>query len=344
MMRIFATFLLSAAIVTASLAQEKPINRKQFFLQDSVLQVTLTTDMKKLAAQRSKPVFQEATVTLHNADSTGDVTEPARVRLRGNFRRENCGIASMMIDFETGLDQSRLRNLEKLKFVAPCNRKMEGDDLVLKEYLVYKIYNLITDKSFRVRLMQMNFEDKANKVKPYKNFAFAIEPIDDVGKRNNCKEEDSITFQTVETNKIHTTLVSVFQYMIGNTDWSIPNYHNIKLLISKDSPQLRPFVVPYDFDYCGAVNADYAVPPEMLNISKVTDRLYRGFPATIEELRPIIALFNQKETEIFKVIDDFKLLGPEPKQVMVNFLKEFFFIIKDEKNVVNIFIKNARKV
>lgn len=343
MIRTLTTLFLWVALVPAVFAQEKVISRKKFFTQDSVIQVTLTTDMKKLAGQRVKPAFQEATVTWHNADSTGDVTEPARVRLRGNFRRENCGIASMMIDFKTGMDNSRLRNLEQLKFVAPCNRKAEGDGLVLKEYLVYKIYNLITDKSFRVRLMHMNFEDKAGKVKPYKNYAFAIEPIDDVGKRNNCREEDSIKFQTVETNKIHTTMVSIFQYMIGNTDWSIPNFHNIKLLISSDSPWLRPYVVPYDFDYCGAVNAEYAIPQEMLNIEKVTDRLYRGFPATIEEIRPIVALFNEKEPEIFKLIDDFKLLDETEKQVMVNFLKQFFDTIKDEKKVVDIFIKNARK-
>lgn len=343
MIRTLTTLFLWVAFVPAIFAQEKVISRKKFFQQDSVIQVTLSTDMKKLAAQRSKPAFQEATVTWHNAESTGDVTEPARVRLRGNFRRENCGIASMMIDFETGMDSSRFRNLEKLKFVAPCNRKAEGDDLVLKEYLLYKIYNLFTEKSFRVRLMHMNFEDKANKVKPYKNYAFAIEPIDDVGKRNNCREEDSIKFQTVETNKIHTTMVSIFQYMIGNTDWSIPNLHNIKVLVHNDSPWMRPYVVPYDFDYCGAVNATYAIPQEMLNIEKVTDRLYRGFPATIEELRPIIALFNQKEPEVFKIIEDFKLLDDDPKKEMVNFLKQFFVIIKDESNVVNIFIKNARK-
>jgi hypothetical protein len=343
MNRTLTTLLLWVAFVPVLFAQEKVISRKKFFTQDSVIKVTLQTDLKKLAAQKTKVAYQDASITWHNADSTGNVTEPVRVRLRGNFRRENCGIASMMIDFETGMEKSRLKNFEQLKFVAPCNRKSEGDDLVLKEYLVYKIYNLITDKSFRVRLMQMTFEDKAMKVKPYTNYSFAIEPIDDLAKRNNSHEEDSVVFQTVETNKIHTTMVSIFQYMIGNTDWSIPNFHNIKLIISNDSPWIRPFVVPYDFDYCGAVNAAYAVPQEMLNIEKVTDRVYRGFPATIEEIRPIIALFQQKEPEIFKIIDDFKLLDPDHKLMMSNFLKEFFFIIKDEKNVVNIFIKNARK-
>ena len=32
------------------------------------------------------------------------------------------------------------------------------------------------------------------------------------------------------TERMHMTTVAVFNYMIGNTDWSVPGQHNIKLI------------------------------------------------------------------------------------------------------------------
>jgi hypothetical protein len=319
------------------------VSRKQFFLQETVIESTISTELKKLSGQKKNPAYQPGTITWKNADSNGDISEQIKLRLRGNYRRENCGIASIMIDFRDEEKKSKLKNLKQVKMVAPCIRGVENEQLVLKEFLIYKIYNLITEKSFRVRLMHTTFEDTNGKVKPYTQYTFLIEPTDDMVKRNDAEEVEIVKILTEQTNRDHTTLVMMFQYMVGNTDFAIPTYHNIKLMAPKENLSEKPFVVPYDFDYTGAVNAHYAVPHELLGIDKVTDRKYMGFPRTLEEIKAASTVFLNVEDEIYKVINDFPLLSNPNKREMTYFLEDFFKIIKNERDAKRIFIDNARK-
>lgn len=324
-------------------AQGNAISRKQFFTDTSVVVITIQTDMKRLYGQRKSPAFQPGKITWHNADSSGDITENIKVRLRGNYRRENCGVASLMVEFRDSASNSRLKNLKNLKLVAPCGRGFDNEQLVIKEYLVYKIYNELTDRSFKVRLLNLTFKDLNGKMQSTKQFAFAIEPIDDVAKRNGCAEEDERKVLTEQTDRTHTTLVSMFQYMIANTDWSIPLYHNIKLIETKEPPFFAPFVIPYDFDYCGLVNAPYAIPHESTGLTSVTERMYMGFPRTMEEIRITADIFKARKEKIFSIINTNPLLGANTKNTMINFLNEYYDILDSDNQMKNEFITNARK-
>ena len=66
--------------------------------------------------------------------------------------------------------------------------------------------------------------------------------------------------------------------MIGNTDWTVPVFHNNVLIISQGNLQGlgSGIAVPYDFDYSGLVDANYAVPSDQLNLPSVLDRRYLG--------------------------------------------------------------------
>jgi hypothetical protein len=334
---IYSTFL-----VFGVHAQDKVVSRKQFFLDTSLVVVTLQTDLKKIQAQRKNPSFQPGTITWHHADSSGDVTGNIKVRLRGNYRRENCGLASLMVEFRDSTNQSKLNNLKNLKMVAPCGKGYEYEQLVLKEFLVYKIYNQLTDKSLRARLMQVTFKDVNGKMKPYTQYAFVIEPIDDLAKRNDCFEEDKRKIMTEETNRSHTTLVNIFQYMIGNTDWGIPVYHNIKMVIPIDSPNAAPYVIPYDFDYSGLVNAPYAIPHESTGLASVTERKYMGFPRTWNEIQTAVTLFKSQKEGIFKIVNSNDLLGNNNKNEMIRYLEEFYFFLNNENQLKGEFINRAR--
>jgi hypothetical protein len=332
----------SFTLAVQGVAQDKVVSRKQFFLDTSLVVVTLQTDLKKLQAQRKNPSFQPGTITWHNADSSGDVTGSIKVRLRGNYRRENCGLASLMVEFRDSTNQSKLNNLKNLKMVAPCGKGYEYEQLVLKEFLVYKIYNQLTDKSLRGRLMQVTFKDVNGKMKPYTQYAFVIEPIDDLAKRNDCFEEDKRKIMTEETNRSHTTLVNIFQYMIGNTDWGIPVYHNIKMVIPIDSPNAAPYVIPYDFDYSGLVNAPYAIPHESTGLEAVTERKYMGFPRTWNEIQTTANLFKSQKEGILKIVNSCDLLGTTAKNEMIRYLEEFYFFLNNENQLKGEFINRAR--
>ena len=154
---------------------------------------------------------------------------------------------------------------------------------------------------------------------------------------------DSGKVNTEQTNRAQATLVGLFQYMIGNTDWAVPLNRNVKLLLDKTDSLSAPYIVPYDFDYCGLVNADYAVPVPELEIASVRDRLYRGFPRTMEELQATLQLFRDKKNAIYSLITNMEALSDYHRDDMIQYLDGFFLTINNEKKVKQIFIDHARK-
>ena len=197
--------------------------------------------------------------------------------------------------------------------------------------------------SYRVRLLHITYNDSKQKVKSYTQYAFLIEDTKDMAERSNCIEIKNKTFGTEALNRQQITFVSVFQYMIGNTDWAVPNYHNIKLMAPKTDSLSRPYPVPYDFDYAGFVNAPYATPAEELDIKTVTERSYRGFVRTIDELQPILDVFKEKKETILLTINNFSLLDANDKKGMTRYTEQFYDILEHKGSVKSVFIDNARR-
>jgi len=96
-------------------------------------------------------------------------------------------------------------------------------------------------------------------------------------------------------------LVYIFQFLMGNTDWSIPAGHNIKMIKSKKPLDQLPYVIPYDFDNAGIVNANYAAPDETLPIKSVRERLYRGFCLDDEVIECAVNQFIQAKDKIYSL-------------------------------------------
>lgn len=337
------SLLVHALIVHAYLvpAQSSQINRQQFFLDDKVIQVTLTTDIKKLRSDKKISAWQPANIVMHFSD-TSVISEVIRVQSRGEYRKANCDIAALMLNFKNP-SSPVLSPLKKLKLVGGCRMGRGNEDLLLKEYLVYKIYNLLSGMSFRVKLLHINYNDSRGKTKSYSQYAFLIEDMKDISERNNCVEMKRKDFNTEGTNRQQMTLVSLFQYMIGNTDWSVPKYHNIRLMVSKNDTLSKPYAVPYDFDYAGIVDAPYAVPVEELGITSVKERLYRGFPRNMDELQSTLQIFKEKKEVILFTVNNFPLLGARVKRDITNYLEEFYEIINNKRLVKSNFIDNARR-
>src|SRR5258705_11100554 len=105
-------------------------------------------------------------------------------------------------------------------------------------------------------------------------------------------EVEGKAYNTGQTKRDQMTIVTLFEYLIANTDWSVPSYHNIKLIAPKDDKSIRPYAVAYDFDICGFVDPPYATIDEQLqeHISSVRERLNRDFPRSLEELKLAVKL------------------------------------------------------
>lgn len=316
------------------------INRQEFFLEEKPVEMTIITDFKKMKGEKVKGTYQPAKVMLQIPGGKL-ITEDIRLYARSKSRREICYMPGIMLNFRNP-SSPQLSPLKKMKLVCGCGPTANDEQFLLAEYLVYKLYNQLTEKSFRVRLARLKFQDSQNKLKPYTQFGFLMEDVDDMAERNGCKEVDSPVFLTEQTDRQQMTMVALFEYMIGNTDWSVPNYHNVKLIRPASEPSAKPYVVPYDFDYSGLVNTAYAIPAPELGIEKVTDRLYRGFPRTLDEVQKTLQVFLNKKDSILSIVKNFELIKPRKREEMLGYLDDFYKIISDRRSVEYTFVSNAR--
>ena len=317
------------------------IDRLRFFTDDKPVDITIATDFKNMHSEKVKGTYQGATITLHLPDSD-TITEDIRLYARGEFRRKYCSTPGIMLNFKNNTSP-KLSGLKKLKLVSACSASMPDERLLLEEYLVYKMYNLLTDMSFKVRLARVTYKDSRSRAKEYSQYAFLIEDIDDMASRNHCKAVKDRRFLTEQTNRSQMTLMALFQYMIGNTDWAVPNGHNIKFLVPVTDTLAQPYVVPYDFDYAGLINAYYAAPAEGLPIERVTERYYMGFPRTLAELQQILQVFRDQKENMYKLINDYDYISKKDRDIILKFVDEFYDAISSKSRVQYLFMDGARR-
>lgn len=333
----FVVMLMAAALPGYS---QKQFDAKTFFLEAAPLKVTLTSDLKYLIKEKETAAYQKAIFTVTMPDSSV-VSAEIKVSARGVSRRKICTVPPLKLGFDNPTSP-QFKALKSLKLVKSCRGSSGDEQLLLKEYLIYKMLNVLTDRSFRVRLLYITYEDTQGKIKTETSYAFLIEDVDVMAKRNGCKEMSDIKLNPETTDREQMLLVYLFQFMIGNTDWSVLNNHNIKLMMPKEKANARPLAVPYDFDYSGMVNADYAVVDEIMGISDVTQRKYRGFPRPIAEVQTVIQQFQQKKESIYALVNNCQPLNASNKKKMIAYLDEFYEIISSERKVKYEFIDNAR--
>lgn len=342
-MKIFLSAVLSFFFLNCKVlyGQSLLIDKAQFFNDTSVLNATITTNMGKLLREKKAGYQMQATFTSILTDGTA-VNDSVLLEIRGHFRKDYCYLPPLKVDFKYQ-KSSILHKLGSLKLVSECNVSNIFDQYLLKEFLVYKMYNLITDMSFRVRLLNLNLAESGGKRKPINEHAFLLEDIKEVARRNSCIDWEKANLFEEDTQRDQMTLVAIFEYMIGNTDWGVPANHNTRLIVPEADSLGRPFVIPYDFDYSGLVSTGYGVPDEKLSIESVQQRLYRGFPRTMEELNKALDIFKQQKEKIYGLIKNFELLTPRSKKEMIGYLDSFFEQINKPDQVKYFFIKNARK-
>ena len=144
------------------------------------------------------------------------------------------------------------------------------------------------------------------------------------------------------TDRKTLTEAYLFQYLIGNTDWSIPGLHNICLIKSKDPSIPKPYVVPYDFDYAGIVNTNYAIPDEQLGTESVRERVYRGVCLSESDLFKAAALFIEKKQSIYNIYENERLLNKNTKRSTIKYLDEFYSIMENENKFRRYIIESCR--
>lgn len=328
---IFFAFASEALAQTVSVAAEQPqpASEKGLFDTDDLLHITLKGSMRQLLNNRSNSSKNYSLVLSCIKEDSSELAIPVEVRTRGHFRKMkgNCNYPPLLIRFPNDGPHlsSVFREQKKLKLVMPCN----DDEYVVREWLVYKIYNLITPKSFRVRLLKVNLEDTENKKEVTPFYGFFLEEETQMAERNQLLTVER-KMRPGQTRTDAFLNMAVFQYLIGNTDWSVQYLHNIKLLAA--DPKSAPVTVPYDFDHAGIVNAPYARPAEELKIRSIRDRRYRGYcVADMKVFENIIAQYNQLKNDIYGIYTGSALLDPKYVKSTIEYIDAFYATINDPK-------------
>ena len=174
-------------------------------------------------------------------------------------------------------------------------------------------------------------------------FAFFIERDKHVAARIGCVELDSVKIHPYRLQNAHACLMDMFQYMIGNTDYSAYEPHNVKLFRDRDR-RLPPIAIPYDFDFSGLILALYSFPNSVLNTESVTERVYRGFKKSPEIINHTINHFKSKKIEIYQLFEESELLNKREKRRVIKYLNEFYRIINNERSIKAEFLDNARVI
>jgi len=320
--------------------------QERLFDKHSLIRIDVATDLRKLFNDINPETANYHKGLLTYIDFEGNsVTIPVKLKTRGIFRRskENCNIPPLTVNFkDDSLSNNYFSNIGKLKLVNVCNRKRESfQQYLIKEYLVYRIYNLLSEFSFKVRMVKILYVDINNAIAPFETLGFFIEDMSSLNQRTNTKPIKTLGIIQDAVDRPKMDVTSIFQYMIGNTDWSVPKQHNIKLVVKESD--LIPIAIPYDFDFCGFVNPPYTKPPEIIPISHVTERYYRGFCRTRKELEPAITHFISVKENIFSLIQEDTLLNSRSKRELIEYIADFFDIIENPRFIQRELIDNCRK-
>ena len=301
----------------------------QVFGPEEALELTISTDFKSLTKNKYKDEYQPALVLYKLWDSV-NIYREIRIKPRGERRLKLCNQAPLWINVKKTEEVFQLMDdLDKLKLVVPCRSPNMYQQYVFSEYLVYKLYNVITDNSFKVRMVRVNYSDTSGKLKPGHSYTFIIESHKSLAKRRQSMPIKNKDLGMKMIDPESAALLYLFQFMVGNTDWSINDLHNIKLLKTLDPMIPNPIAVPYDFDYAGLVNTYYAVPGEHVDVDKVTEREYVGNCLPDEVMNDAIDQFLSKKSEVMALVEELNYLTRGQKKVSLNYLEEFFEILED---------------
>jgi hypothetical protein len=320
-----------AAKDSVSLAVQHASQEKSLFETDKILEITLSGNIRELLNDRSgNPENHPLRLTYRGEDSSV-ISVPVEAKTRGNFRRlrENCYYPPILLHFPKGdaKKSSIFKEDSKLKLVMPCR----GDQYIIYEWLVYRLYNIITPKSFRAKLVRVKLENnKTNKdAAPF--YGILLEEEKQMCERNGTiSVKMKLMPEQTETSSF--LIMAMFEYLIGNTDWSVQYMQNIKL-ITVDSNSV-PATVPYDFDMSGIVNSPYARPAEELKMNSCRERRYRGYcMLDMKQFDSAIELFNKRKEDIYSVYTNCSLLDAKYIKSTLKFLDEFYATINNPKAV-----------
>jgi len=332
----------SAYQIKNTVQKQKSIFDQMTLSSNEVLEFTLTTDLQNLITNKNTDEYQPAFIEVTDANKNM-VKHQLKVKPRGKYRRRICNFPPLKLNFSKKelINQGLNPEFDKLKLVTHCtDKKVDAKDNVLREYLTYQIYNKLTDNSFRTQLVKIKYVDLHNSSEVLTRYGFLIEDKDEMAMRLNGEICDCHGIKEDMISQVPHNLMAMFQYMIGNEDWSASMLRNIKAVQLFTGGMRDNIVVPYDFDFSGLVDAPYAIPDLDLKHKTVKQRHFLGDFKDENTLEAMSNHFLAKKKDILQTVKAFKLLSLNSRLEIDIYLKEFFSILENEALANTVFLKH----
>ncbi len=328
--RLLLAVLAAAAPVRVGSAQDPP-PPAAFFQSTDVLEFTLRTDLRVLTRDRDTAEAPWRGATLTWTGPNGPVTVPLQVRTRGIFRLQHCDMPPIRLRFDQdSVGGTPFDGLRRPKLGTYCMDRDEYEQYVLQEYAIYRVQRLFTPMSYSVRLVRVTYEDSAGARRPVTRYGFVMEDPDRFAERFRATVHPNRGVGQRHLLAPNAAFLGLFQYFVGNTDWSVPGLHNIEVLRTPDTL----VAVAYDFDWSGVISTSYARPDARLPIRSVRERVYRGLCQGEEALTPVLAQFEAMKDSIAAVYRAVPDLRPRTVEQTLRYYDEFYRDIVDRPRFV----------
>jgi hypothetical protein len=311
---------------------------RKLFQEETPVEFTLTSEFSLLNKERTPNNNKQfpGVITINGKDL--NVKLSSRGHLRLNPR--TCSFVPIKVTFaKDELAGTVFEGQSDLKLGTHCQNEKEFDQYVMREYLTYKLANLVTPFSFRARLARATYVDAKSKKQVAVHNAVWLEHENDVAKRLSGRDVSLPRIEFKDLDKDSTTMMMLLEYMLGNTDYSIWALHNV-VIVQDKKRTLYP--VAYDFDMSGMVHPPYAIPDARLRLRAVTDRLYRGPCRTVDEFNAVAEQFRSKKADMVGAVDSMKELSGSHKSEMKDYLESFFRTIDKPESIKKNFVDGCK--
>lgn len=255
---------------------------------------------------------------------------PVQVKARGKFRLKTCEIPPLHIKFvKSNLQEYGLDTLNEIDISLPCMEDSKGAELLMREYIAYRMYEHITPAAVRARLIQLTILDTRGGRQ--KMLAMAVEDGEELAARLNGRPLEEYGIKPERLDMTNAARMVMYQYMIGNTDWEITMYRNIQLVQPRE-PGAKVLTIPYDFDFSGFVSAPYATPNSLCGLRHVRDRFLMAegidptaFSNAIQDLKNARPAFAE--------LCNSPLLSKKTADQLIRYLDTFFKVVEQQNSV-----------
>jgi hypothetical protein len=293
--------------------------------------LVLETDLTTMMASRKTNAYFSGTLTTEEG-----VVRKVEIKTRGKYRRKTCELPPLKLKFsKKGLVAEGLDTLNEIKIIMPCFDDDRGDELVMKEYLAYRMFEKMTPASVRARLIKINLKDTHVEKSKKSFYALLVEDEEELAARLKALPVDQYGIEPDSLNTNQAAMTVMFNYMIGNTDWEIAMMRNVRLFQSFEGGKV--FTIPYDFDFSGFVSAPYSSPSSESGLKTVRDRFLMSSGLKPDALKRAAKTLKAMRPELIEICK-LKQLDKDEQNKLIAYLQTFFDQYDENANVPTIML------